>query len=65
MNTPSTPTPSTPTNQPTKSVEPNAPTKLSQEQTCRGCEECQPNQLAHVGPGGCLEETFNAMYGLK
>lgn len=27
--------------------------------SCRGCREDQPNQLAHVGPGGCLgEEEF-------
>ena len=23
-------------------------------QTCRGCREDQPNQLAHIVPGGCL-----------
>jgi len=30
-----------------------------QKKHCRGCREEQPNQLAHVGPGGCLgEEEF-------
>lgn len=24
--------------------------------TCQGCLEDQPNQLAHMGPGGCIEE---------
>jgi hypothetical protein len=24
--------------------------------TCEGCREDQPNQLAHMGPGGCLAE---------
>ena len=23
-------------------------------ETCVGCLEDQPNQLAHMGPGGCL-----------
>ena len=44
---------------------PNAPKKPSKAETCRGCEEEQPNQLAHIGPGGCLEEAFNAVYELK
>jgi hypothetical protein len=43
--------PSTPKSQPTKPASTDAPTKP----TCRGCEEEQPNQLAHVGPGGCLK----------
>jgi len=25
-------------------------------ETCWGCEENQPNQLAHIDPGGCLYE---------
>lgn len=25
---------------------------------CMGCSENQPNQLAHVGPGGCLGEEY-------
>lgn len=52
-----------------KTVEmPNAPKKLPKAlglPKCQGCEEEQPNQLAHVGPGGCLEEAFNAVYELK
>ena len=31
-----------------------SPWKLPNE-TCQGCIEDQPNQLAHMGPGGCLE----------
>tara|TARA_B100000787_G_C16072204_1_gene240458 strand:+ start:111 stop:608 length:498 start_codon:yes stop_codon:yes gene_type:complete len=27
-------------------------------QTCQGCVEDQPNQLAHVGKGGCLEKDY-------
>jgi hypothetical protein len=26
--------------------------------TCQGCLENQPNQLAHMGHGGCLEQHF-------
>jgi len=26
--------------------------------TCQGCLENQPNQLAHMGCGGCLEQRF-------
>ena len=44
---------------------PNAPKKLPKAVKCQGCEEEQPNQLAHVGPGGCLEDAFNAVYELK
>lgn len=29
-------------------------TDESNEVTCRGCRENQPNQLAHTSPGGCL-----------
>ena len=28
------------------------------EVTCQGCLENQPNQLAHMGFGGCLEQRF-------
>jgi hypothetical protein len=45
--------PSTPKHQPTKAASPVAPVK------CKGCEEEQPNQLAHIGVGGCLEDAFN------
>lgn len=44
---------------------PKAPKNLPNAVKCQGCEEEQPNQLAHVGPGGCLEEAFNAVYELK
>ena len=27
---------------------------------CEGCKEDQPNQLAHTGPGGCLEDKYPA-----
>lgn len=27
-----------------------------QERRCQGCIEDQPNQLAHIGPNGCLGE---------
>ena len=26
--------------------------------SCEGCRENQPNQLAHTGPGGCLEDKY-------
>ena len=29
-----------------------------QRTTCIGCLEDQPNQLAHIGKGGCLEEKY-------
>ena len=29
----------------------------SKIETCQGCIEYQANQLAHMGPGGCLEKT--------
>jgi hypothetical protein len=33
--------------------------KELEKHQCRGCKENQPNQLAHIGPGGCLgEEEF-------
>jgi hypothetical protein len=69
--------PTTPTNQPTKPASTNAPerpvkqtidtTKLSiqtpkVEHTCQGCVEEQFNQMAHVGPGGCLEDALNMKY---
>ena len=25
---------------------------------CWGCREDQPNQMAHVGPGGCIGEDY-------
>ena len=28
----------------------------SKIETCLGCVDYQPNQLAHMGPGGCLEK---------
>jgi hypothetical protein len=28
---------------------------------CRGCIEEQPNQMAHVGPGGCLEDAYKLL----
>lgn len=28
----------------------------SKIETCPGCVDNQPNQLAHIGPGGCLEK---------
>ena len=40
-----------------------APTKAEPLQaaeerpTCSGCREDQPNQQAHMGPGGCLDDT--------
>ena len=27
---------------------------LQSDITCIACIECQPNQLAHMGPGGCM-----------
>lgn len=27
--------------------------------TCEGCREDQPNQLAHMGPGGCLADNVD------
>lgn len=27
------------------------------KQECQGCKENQPNQLAHVDPGGCLYDS--------
>ena len=27
-------------------------------ETCWGCKDDQPNQLAHTDPGGCLFQTF-------
>jgi hypothetical protein len=30
-------------------------TKKMDEMTCQGCKEKQPNQMAHMGCGGCLE----------
>ncbi len=44
--------PSTPTNQRTKPASTNAPERPSR---CRGCQENQPNQMAHIGVGGCLK----------
>jgi hypothetical protein len=57
--------PTTPQHQPTKPASTNAPEKppkLTIEPPllkCQGCIEEQPNQLAHVHVGGCLEEAFN------
>jgi hypothetical protein len=31
---------------------------MSVEKTCQGCREDQPNQLAHMEPGGCLYEEY-------
>ena len=62
--TPAAP-PTTPKHQPTKPASTNAPErppKLTIEPpkiVCQGCIEEQPNQLAHVHVGGCLEEAFN------
>jgi hypothetical protein len=60
--------PTTPTNQPTKPASTNAPerpiyNKLTintpkVEYTCPGCIQSQPNQMAHVVAGGCLEDSF-------
>jgi hypothetical protein len=33
-------------------------TEIKPETTCSGCIEDQPNQMAHTGPGGCLEEKY-------
>lgn len=30
--------------------------------TCKGCIENQPNQLAHMDVGGCLEENYLDLY---
>ena len=30
--------------------------------TCRGCEEDQPNQLAHMDPGGCMYESEDDLF---
>jgi hypothetical protein len=30
--------------------------------TCNGCIENQPNQLAHMDVGGCLEEKYLDLY---
>ena len=65
--------PTTPTNQPTKPASTNAPERPTKikltietpkiKHTCQGCIEEQFNQMAHVGPGGCLEEdAFNIKY---
>jgi hypothetical protein len=57
--------PTTPQHQPTKPASTNAPVrppKLTIEPPkikCNGCIEDQPNQMAHVHVGGCLEEAFN------
>ena len=57
--------PTTPQHQPTKPASTNAPErppKLTIEQPklkCQGCIEEQPNQMAHVHSGGCLEVAFN------
>ena len=57
--------PTTPQHQPTKPASTNAPERpptLTIEQPklkCQGCIEEQPNQMAHVHPGGCLEAAFN------
>lgn len=57
--------PTTPLHQPTKPASTNAPErppKLTIEPpkiVCQGCIEEQPNQLAHVHAGGCLEAAFN------
>lgn len=31
---------------------------MSVENTCWGCREDQPNQMAHMEPGGCLYENY-------
>ena len=31
---------------------------MSTKKTCQGCLEDQPNQLAHMDPGGCLYEEY-------
>lgn len=57
--------PTTPKHQPTKPASTNAPERVprltieSPKIKCQGCIEEQPNQLAHVHVGGCLEEAFN------
>ena len=63
--------PTTPINQPTKPASTNAPErpKLTiaipkPNHTCQGCIDEQPNQMAHVGAGGCLED-FPAISGWK
>ena len=36
-------------------------TDLTNEKKCIGCLYDEPNQMAHIGPGGCLgedEETY-------
>ena len=56
--------PTTPKHQPTKPASTNAPERIpkltiqSPKLVCQGCIEEQPNQLAHVHPGGCLEIAF-------
>jgi hypothetical protein len=30
------------------------------ELKCKGCEDCQANQLAHMGEGGCLSMVSDA-----
>ena len=44
--------PSTPTNQRTKPASTNAPLRPL---GCQGCADEQPNQMAHMGRGGCLK----------
>ena len=36
--------------------------KNSSVSDCGACDEDQPNQLAHCGPGGCLEDLSDVLY---
>jgi hypothetical protein len=44
--------PSTPINQRTRPASTNAPARSVE---CQGCADEQPNQMAHMGAGGCLK----------
>ena len=33
---------------------------MNHQSTCQGCQENQPGQLAHMGPGGCLANNSNS-----
>lgn len=38
---------------------------MSVEKSCWGCREDQPNQLAHMDPGGCLYEPYTTCEGCR
>lgn len=52
-------------NSQTKNNNENTKTNQNNENkknTCKGCIENQPNQLAHMEVGGCLEEKYLDLY---